>query len=115
MEITVNIECDTLVAAIFAVADALEAKNKSFCAAEKALPATVAVDALPVPAVVQALQGKIPEMSGEKLTLEAVRDVLSTLPSPKVKELLLEFDVKKLTDLNVSHYPALLAKAGSGA
>ena len=106
MEITVNIECDTLVAAIFAVADALEGKNKIFCAAEKALPA---------PAAVQAPQGKMPETAVPKLTLEAVRDVLATLPSPKVKELLLEFGVKKLTDLNVSHYPVLLAKAGSGA
>ena len=105
MEITVNIECDTLVAAIFAVADALEGKNKSFCAAEEALPA---------PAV-EALQGKMPETAVQKLTLEAVRDVLAALPSPQVKELLLEFGVKKLTDLNVSHYPALLAKAGGGA
>ena len=114
MEITVNIECDTLVAAIFAVADALEGKNKIFCAAEKALPAP-AVEALPAPAAVQAPQGKMPETAVPKLTLEAVRDVLATLPSPKVKELLLEFGVKKLTDLNVSHYPVLLAKAGSGA
>lgn len=105
MEITVKIECDTLAAAIFALADALEGTNKNICAPEKRNTSQATEPA----------QAKVEAPATQSLTLEAVRDVLSNLPNPKVKELMLEFGVKKLTDLNAANYPALLAKAGIGA
>ena len=48
-------------------------------------------------------------------TLEQVRDIMSNLPTAKVRELMLDFGVKKLTDLNAENYPELVAKAGAGA
>ena len=105
MEITVKIECDTLAAAIFALADALEGKQMSVSAPDK----TQVDEEEKVP------QDKVAGPAAPMLTLEAVRDELSNLPNPKVKELMLEFGVKKLTDLNAANYPALLAKAGLGA
>ena len=105
MEITVKIECDTLSAAIFALADALEGKHISVCAPDKTQVGEEA----------KAPQDKMAEPTAQTLTLEAVRDELSNLPNSKVKELMLEFGVKKLTDLDAASYPALLAKAGLGA
>lgn len=99
MEIKVKLECNELAAAIFALADALEGKNKNICA-----PA-------PDPAAPETAD----EPKTAALTLEQVRDALSKLPSPKVKELLLELGVKKLTDLPGEKYPELLAKASAVA
>ena len=75
MEITVKIECDTLVAAIFAVADALEGKKMSVCAsaAEQVSPEA------------KAPQDKVAEPAAQTLTLEAVRDELSILSMPMIK------------------------------
>ena len=105
MEITVKIECDTLSAAIFALADALEGKTMRVCASAETQDSQEE----------KAPQENRTEPAAQALTLEAVRDELSNLPSPKVKALLLEFGVKKLTDLNAANYPALLSKAGLSA
>jgi hypothetical protein len=105
MEITVKIECDTLAAAIFALADALEGKNKNICAPERK-------DITPAAPVPVTKEESTPEKA---LTLEDVRDVMSNLPTAKVRELMLGFGVKKLTELDSSNYAALLAKAGVGA
>ena len=54
----------------------------------------------------------IPVTSTEPVfTKEQVRDKMGELPTAKVRELLQEFGVKRLSDIDPSHYPALMAKA----
>ena len=44
-------------------------------------------------------------------TKEQVRDKMGELPTAKVRELLQEFGVKRLSDIHPSSYPSLMEKA----
>ena len=95
MEIKVTIAAPEIFAAIMALADAVESHGK----AQTYQP--------------QVEAAVTPEPKPTGLTLEQVRDKMSVLPPAKVKAMLGELGVKKLTDLPEEKYPELLQKAAA--
>ena len=95
MEIKVTIAAPEIFAAIMALADAVEAHGK------------------PPNYQPQVEAAVTPEPKSTGLTLEQVRDKMSVLPPAKVKAMLGELGVKKLTDLPEEKYPELLQKAAA--
>jgi len=95
MEIKVTIAAPEIFAAIMALADAVESHGKAPTYQPQ----------------VGAAVNTEPKPTG--LTLEQVRDKMSALPPAKVKAMLAELGVKKLTDLPEEKYPELLQKAAA--
>ena len=107
-EIKITIEAPELCAAIFALADAIDGrgivpKHQEAATAQTPIKEPAAEES---PSDVTTAQAQ-----ATVYTLEKTREALADVPKTKLQALMREFHVTKLTELDPSLYPELLANA----